>query len=155
MHPTCSDFTLGESVALFHSPFSPLLLPLRLVKWGGSGGSLSPWSLGVKTGKVHRCSTALFGRSFMSRGVSSVGYSVHWKLCCDVCSSSLQQGHRDVLLAPIRCRKLLRPKQKPDRSCTRVLRYSLLNSTSSSSTSMVLCQGFCWAPSRWLLPLLL
>ena len=102
-----------------------LASPLVLLNAGGSGGGLTLWTYGVKHGQVHRCFNAFFGWSHWSREVSSVGYSVHWKMCWDVCSSCLQQCHWDELLTPNRFRKLLRPDQKPDQSCARVVRSPL------------------------------
>ena len=97
--------------------------------------------------RVYRGCAALFGRSHMSRGVSSVGCSLRWKMYCAVCCSCMQRGHRDELLAPIRFRELLRPEQKPDRSCVKVVRSPLVSSTSSSSTSWSFCaKDLVWPP---------
>ena len=41
--------------------------------------------------------------------------------CAVICTPLVCSRHRDDLLAPIRFRKLLRPEQKPDRSCVKAV----------------------------------
>ena len=101
---------------------------------GGSGGGLSLWSLS-KHCQEERKAAASPGRCHKSSGTRLVGCSGHSKICCVVWSTCRQQGQTAEGVRLIRCLKVFREEQYPDRSWAKVVLAPLGRLVSSSLTS--------------------